>query len=169
MNQIQLNTPRLTAQLVLSDKEAYLAYSWKRHPPGREGELHLATILHTTDGGNIWTELAWDRTWWSRMVHQALPTWPPEAVIAIDRTAKGLTITHRDEWVPYETGRESLWRSHRSRGRWRTSRVRPMNYEGTDSVESIPDIAVQLPASMQLPKLIEEKAEREWGSHTNPP
>jgi hypothetical protein len=169
VNQIQLNAPRLTAQLIVSDAEAYLAYSWKRHPLGRDGELHLATILHTKDGGSTWTELSWDRTWWSRIRHQARPTWPPEAVMAIERTTKGLAITHRDEWVPYESGGESLWRSQWLRGRWRTSRVRPMSYEGTDSADSVPEIAMQLPASMRLPKLAEEKAEREWGRHSSPP
>jgi hypothetical protein len=86
----------------------------------------------------------------------------------MDHTAKGLGITHRDEWVPYESRGESLWSSILSRGRWRTLRVRRMHYEGADSVAAVPEIMAQLPATMRLPT-VQNKAPREWGSHSNPP
>jgi hypothetical protein len=166
--QTQPDPPRLTAQLVLSDTEAYLAYSLRRDLLGPNGELRVASILRTEDGGTSWVELHWDRTWWSQLAHASFPTWPPEAISAMDRTAKGLGITHRDEWVPYESGGESLWCSVLSRGRWRTRRVRRMDYEGTDSFATVPEIVAQLPAAMRLPT-VQNKAPREWGSHSNPP
>jgi hypothetical protein len=167
--QPQPEPPRLTAQLVLSDSKAYLAYSWRRDPLGPNGELRIASILWTEDGGNSWVELSWERTWWSRVARSAFPTWPPEAVSAIEHTAKGLSITHRDEWVPYEeAGGESLWRSVLSGSRWRTVRLRRMDYKGTDPVDAVPEVIAQLPATMRPPAL-QLKALREWGSHSNPP
>jgi hypothetical protein len=166
--QPQPEPPRLTAQLVLSDSEAYLAYSWRRDPLGPNGELRIASILWTENGGSSWIELSWDRTWWSRLANPAFPTWPPEAISAIEHTAKGLGITHRDEWVPYEeAGGESLWRSVLSGGRWRTARLRRMDYTGIDSVDAVPEVIAQLPATMRPPAL-QLKVLREWGSHSNP-
>jgi hypothetical protein len=165
----QPEPPRLTAQLVVSDSEAYLAYSWRRDPLGPNGELRMASILWTENGGNSWVQLSWERTLWSRFAHAAFPTWPPEAISAMDHTSKGLGITHRDEWVPYEEpGGESLWRSVLSRGRWRTQRLRRMDYTGADSVDAVPEIIAQLPARMRPPTL-QIKVLREWGSHSNPP
>jgi hypothetical protein len=166
---IQLEAPRLTAQLVVSDTEAYLAYSWTRDPLGPNGEQFIASILHTRDGGSTWIELPWLRSWWSRVRHKSLTAWPPEAVIMIDTTKNGVGIGHRDEWVPFEQGEESLWRSVFSRGQWHTSRVRRMDYEGSDSTARVPEITAQLPPAMRLPSLPHETAERIWGSHSNPP
>jgi hypothetical protein len=166
---IQLDTPRLTAQLVVSDAEAYLAYSWTRDPLGPNGEQFMASVLHTQDGGSTWTELSWLRSWWSRVRYRSLTAWPPEAVATIDVVRNGISIGHRDEWVPFEHGSESLWRSVFSRGHWHTSRVRRMDYEGTDSTAPVPEITLQLPPTMRLPNLPSEPAERIWGSHSNPP
>jgi hypothetical protein len=167
--QIRLSAPRLTAQLVLSDTEAYLAYVWSREPLGPNGEPRIAVILHTRDGGASWRELNWKRTWWSHVRRAGYPTWPPEAVLSFEHTKDGLAITHRDEWVPFEPGGESLWRSQFNGGRWRCERLRLMDYEGADSAVRTPELVAQLPSTMRSPDIPDNATGREWGTHQNPP
>jgi hypothetical protein len=167
--QIRLSAPHLTAQFVLTDMEAYLAYAWKRDPLGPNGESYVAVILHTQDSGATWRELTWRRTWWSRVRHAGYPVWPPEAVLSLEQTTHGLTITHRDEWVPFEPGGESLWRSHFGRGRWHCARVRLMDYEGADNAANVPALVAELPPTMQSPRIPRDTIEREWGHHRFPP
>ena len=167
--QIRLSAPRLTAQLVLSDTEAYLAYVWSREPFGPNGEPRIAMILHTQDGGANWQDLGWKRTWWSHVRHAGYPTWPPEAVLSFEQSPSGLAITHRDEWVPFEPSGESLWRSQCNGGRWRCERVRLMDYEGSDNAAHTPELVTQLPPTMRSPHILQDAMGREWGMHQNPP
>jgi hypothetical protein len=103
----------VTAQLVVSNQEAYVAYSVTRRLLGPNGEPRIARLLHTSNGGQSWSEIPWRRTLWSRISHLGFPTWPPEGVSQIEFIGEQLTITHRDEWVPFEPGGESLWCSTR--------------------------------------------------------
>jgi hypothetical protein len=150
---IALLAPRLTAQLTLSDTEAFLAYSGRRDPPGPNGEPSIATILHTQDGGITWAQIAWGRGLWSWVRYPGFPTWPPEAVMSMEYTSQGLRITHRDEWVIFEPGGESLWRTTLVDGRWSPARLRYMNYEGRDSPALLSEIAANLPPAMRHPRL----------------
>ncbi len=146
-------TPRgYTALLVLSAHEAYVAGSVERVPKGPNGEWHLAHVLHTSDGGLSWRALPWRRTLLSRWRHPGYPNWPPEFVLGIHQTDEGLFITHRDEWVPYESGGESLWKAHFDGARWSVRRLRFLDYEAIDSPAPIPTVDLaSLPASIQPP------------------
>lgn len=145
---------RITAQLILSESEAYVAYSSPRQPRGPNGETFQAHLLHTKDGGNTWTQLDWQRSVLSQLQHWGYPTWPPETVSSLEWINNALTITHRDEWVPYEPGGESLWQSVLRDTSWQTEKIRPMDYEGADD-PSISTIQLRLPSTIQSPKFLQ--------------
>ena len=140
-----------TAQLVVSESEAYVAFSIERRPRGPNGEPRVACLLHTTDGGRTWTQMSWRRSVWSQLRHPGFPNWPPEAVISISVHPRGLTITHRDEHVIYEPGGESLWESTFRGSAWSIRKVRLMDYEGNDNTMAIPQLALDLPPSIRPP------------------
>jgi hypothetical protein len=144
---------RYTSQLVVSDTEAYAAISIDRSTLGPNGEPRIAYVLRTTNSGLNWVQLPWRRSLASRIRYPGFPTWPPEAVLTIARDARdgSITITHRDEWVPFEPGGESLWRSCFDGSTWTVHKLRAMDYEGADSPASIPGITLSLPTSIQPP------------------
>jgi hypothetical protein len=148
----------VTAQLVVSSQEAYVAYSVRRRRLGPNGEPRIARLLHTSNGGQTWSEIPWRRTLWSRISHLGFPTWPPEGISQIEYIGERLTITHRDEWVPFEPGGESLWCSTRIGSAWKNRRVRAMRYEDLDSPASIPQINLDLPRSIRPPAFGDESS-----------
>ena len=139
---------RYTALLVLSAQEAYVAGSEKRTPLGPNGEWHLARLLHTTDGGRHWQALPWHRPLRPRLRHPGFPNWPPEFVLGIYQSAGRLVITHRDEWVPFEPGGESLWEASFDGRSWRVRFLRLMDYEREDNPTPLPEIDL---SSLPLP------------------
>ena len=141
----------LTASLVASAREAYLAYSDERRQLGQCGEPRISRILHTVDAGLTWHELPWVRTLMSRIRHPGYPTWPPESVQQLMLRDGRLVITHRDEWVPYEPGGESLWESVFAHGEWHTSRIRAMDYDGRDAASPLMRPLAQLPSEFHPP------------------
>jgi hypothetical protein len=140
-----------SAQLVISDHEAYVAYSLERKPSGPSGETQVAHLIHTNDGGITWHELSWQRSPLSHVKHWGYPTWPPEVVSSIEFAGEQLTITHRDEWVPHESGGESLWLSTLTESIWTTQKIRPMDYEDADAPATLPAIQLALPSTIQQP------------------
>jgi len=140
-----------TAQLVVSATEAYVAFSDERRPSGPNGEPRLARLMHTTDGGLIWTSIPWRRTFLSRLRYSAFPNWPPEGIMSIRLEPSGLTIMHRDEHVIFEPGGESLWQSTFRGSAWSVRRVRRMDYEGGDKAAPFPHITLELPPSIRPP------------------
>jgi len=140
-----------TAQLVVSEREAYVAFSDKREPHGPNGEPRVARLLHTVDGGRQWMEVPWRRSLLSRLRHPGFPNWPPEAVLGIAVSTAGLTITHRDEHVIFEPGGESLWESTLRGSAWSVRKVRAMDYDGRDKAVAFPRIALNLPPSILPP------------------
>ena len=142
---------RCTALLVLSPREAYVADSAERSPRGLDGEWFLARLLHTADGGSHWRALSWRRTVFSRWRYPGYPNWPPEHILGIYCTDGKLIIPHRDEWVPFEPGGESLWQASFNGASWSVRRLRFMDYETRDNPAPIPEIdpALSLPASIQ--------------------
>jgi hypothetical protein len=140
-----------TAQLVVSESEAYVAFSDDRRPRGPNGEPRIARLLHTTDGGLTWEATPWRRSLLSRLRYPGFPNWPPEAVIDIALEPEGLTITHRDEHVIFEPGGESLWKSTFRGSAWSVRKVRLMDYERRDHALSIPKVALTLPPSIRPP------------------
>ena len=141
-----------TALLVISAHEAYVAGSSERTPRGPDGEWHLGQVLHTVDGGWHWRALPWRRALCSRWRHPGFPNWPPEFVLSIRQTGDGIFITHRDEWVPFEPGGESLWEARFDGASWSVRQLRFMDYEAKDSPASVPEIDLaSLPASFQVP------------------
>ena len=63
-----------------------------------------------------------------------------------------IQMSFRDEWVPFEPGGESLWQAiQHQNGRWTTSRVRYMDYDGPDSPSRIEEITLRLPTTMKKP------------------
>lgn len=144
---------RLTAQLVVSEHEAYIAYTTNRDPLGPNGEPEIAHVLHTTDGGKTWLELPWNRSLGSRVRHPGYPTWPPENVLNLALIDGNLLIQHRDEWVPYEPGGESLWQSTLRGTMWHNRKLRAMDYDDADSPGVIPTVQLSLPAPMHPPKV----------------
>ena len=141
----------LTTSLVISPTEAYLAYSDTRRTLGPNGEPRIARILHTLDAGQTWRELPWVRSLLSRIRHPGYPTWPPESILVMTMRDRDLVITHRDEWVPYEPGGESLWESVFENGEWHTVRIRVMDYEVHDSPAQTLRIPAQLPIGFSTP------------------
>jgi hypothetical protein len=141
---------RVTAQLVVSDTEAYVGYSERRVPTGPNGESHIAHILHTMDAGRTWSQLGWSRSILSLGVG-AFATWPPEDVLDLAIERGVLTLTFRDEWVPFEPGGESLWCARLRGRRWHLRWVRWMRYETDESAAAIPTIDVALPPSIHHP------------------
>lgn len=147
-----VEAPRLTAQLVTTEKDAVLAYSCVRSRRGPNGETHCAALLRTSDAGSSWNKVPLRRGLVDRLVHWGYPIWPPESIASLSIEHGCLTITFRDEWVPYEPGGESLWRgSQRSGGTWKTSRVRYMDYEHRDSPSRLPEVPLLLPDSFMKP------------------
>ena len=143
---------RLTAQLIVSDRKATLAFSIPNQAPGPNGELSVAILLGTSDGGKTWNGISLVRTFWNRLRYWGYPTWPPEAVIELADGQFGAEMTFRDEWVPYESGGESLWKAVQNRdGKWSVSRIRFMDYEDRDSPHHIPEIVPSLPPTMLKP------------------
>lgn len=142
---------RLTAQLVLSDCEAYVVYSDERPKPGPNGEPRIARLLYTADAGEKWRALPWRRSLWSRILHAGFPVWPPEAVLGIKRHKKGVKIIHRDEWIPYESGGESLWESFCDGRLWHVHRLRYMDYDKRDYPLSPAEVALDLPSTIKPP------------------
>ena len=152
---------RLTAQLVLSDREVVLAYSYLRGDPGPNGESHVARLFRTTDGGASWSSVSMARTWFDRVRFWGFPVWPPEAVSSVVARGQDIEILFRDEWVPFEPGGESLWRGRlTAAGRWRMSRVRHMRYDTDDPAIPIPEIALDLPRSVAPPS--DERLDASW-------
>lgn len=141
----------LTASLVATATEAFLAYSDERRTLGPNGEPRIARILHTRDGGATWREVPWVRTLLSRIRHPGFPTWPPETVLRLSVRESCLVISHRDEWVPYEPGGESLWESTFANGEWKTARIRILDYDGHDSPSSIVTQAPIFPTGFMEP------------------
>jgi hypothetical protein len=123
----------LTASLVISTTEAFVAFSDERRTLGPNGEPRISRLLHTRDAGASWRELPWVRSLLSRIRHPGYPTWPPEAVLRMELRNAKLVISHRDEWVPYEPGGESLWESTFDWSEWQAARIRVMDYEGSDA------------------------------------
>ena len=140
-----------TAQLVVSEREVYVAVSRQRQPLGPNGEPRIAAILHTADGGETWTELPWNRSLFSRLRHPGFPNWPPEGVLAIALERGEVKITHRDEHVIFEPGGESLWESTLHGGTWSIRKLRRMDYDGADGWAAFPAIALSLPSGMIPP------------------
>ena len=140
----------LTAFVVTSATEAFAAWTCQRRPSGPNGEPRLAVLLRTRDAGVSWAPVPLARAWWTRLRFGGFPTWPPEAVLELRVVEGVLTALHRDEWVPYEPGGESLWLSTRGpRGRWTHRRLRTMKYEGEDSAFPVP--AVPPPSGFRMP------------------
>jgi hypothetical protein len=138
--------------LVVSSTEAYLALSDERQPRGPNGEPRISRIVHTINGGKSWNAIPWTRSVVSILRYPGFPNWPPEAVLEIKKQNGRLTIVHRDEWVPFEPGGESLWRSTLMWGWWWNRKIRAMNYEGSDSAMPPPAaIMDQLPPSIKPP------------------
>jgi len=142
-----------TAQLVVSEREAYVAVSRERRPHGPNGEPRIAVILHTADAGREWKALTWRRSFLSRLRYPAFPNWPPEAVMGMSLDGGRLRIVHRDEHVIFEPGGESLWESTLQGANWSLRRIRRMEYDGGDRSAAMPRIALQLPPSMKAPTL----------------
>lgn len=143
---------RLTAQLVLSNTEALLAYSVCNERRGANGETHTAALFQTLDAGCMWTRVSLGRTLVDRFRHLGFPTWPPEAIMELSSEHSTLHFVFRDEWVPFEPGGESLWRAtQRPNGKWATSRIRYMDYDGADSPVPIPEVALHLPTAIEKP------------------
>lgn len=143
---------RLTAQLVLSDSEAVLAYSFERSSRGQNGEHNELVLLHTTDAGETWNAVPMKRTLLDHVWRWGFPTWPPEAALELSSGQSGIEMIFRDEWAPYDRGDESLWRAaQRPDGIWTTRRIRFMDYENSDSPVSIDPIPLKLPAGMKPP------------------
>ena len=142
-----------TAQLVVSEREAYVALSRERRPLGPNGEPRVAVLLHTADGGAVWKELTWRRSFLSRLRHPGFPNWPPEAVMAITVERDCVKIVHRDEHVIYEPGGESLWKSTLHGATWSVRKIRRMDYEGADHSAAIPQITLGLPHTIRPPSL----------------
>ena len=143
---------RLTAQLVLSGREAILAYSRERNARGECGETHEALLIGTTDRGETWDVIPLHRTFLDGMVRWGYPTWPSEAIMELSKEEATIQMIFRDEWVPFETGGESLWRATQHRnGKWSTSRIRYMDYDGDDSPIPIDAIELALPTSIKSP------------------
>jgi hypothetical protein len=140
-----------TAQLVVSEREAYVALSRERCPVGPNGEPRVAVLLHTVDGGEVWKELPWRRTFLSRLLYPGFPNWPPEAVMAIAVEGDSVIIVHRDEHVIFEPGGESLWESVFHGVTWSVRKIRRMDYEGTDSSAAIRQITLGLPHTIRPP------------------
>jgi hypothetical protein len=152
---------RLTAQLVLSDREVVLAYSYLRVEPGPNGESHAARLFRTTDGGARWWPMSLARTWFDRVRFWGFPVWPPEAISSVVACGQGIEILFRDEWVPFEPGGESLWRGRLTpSGHWRNSRVRLMRYDTDDSPRPVPEIGLELPTSVAPP--LDELLDAPW-------
>ena len=147
------STPmRYTALLVLSEQEAYVAGSEERIPCGPNGEWYLARLLHTIDAGRHWQTLPWHRTLRSRLRHPGFPNWPPEFVLGIHQSAGRLVIMHRDEWVPFEPGGESLWEASFDGRNWRVRFLRLMDYERDDNPTPVSEIDLSsLQPSIQRP------------------
>jgi hypothetical protein len=147
-----VSLPRLTAQLVVSDEEAYLAYSVeRRHRPN--GEWRIAQLLHTRDAGESWIANPMKRSLWSR-VAAPLATWPPEDILTIELADSSLAIVFRDEWVPFEPGGESLWRATERGGVWHIRRLRLMDYEGEDSPLDPPSVPLALARTIKPPAVV---------------
>ena len=142
---------KFTCQLVVSINEAYVAFTEERIPRGPNGEVNIAAILHTKNAGEVWEMITWARSFWSKICYPAFPTWPPESVLSLAIENSVLVVTHRDEWIPFEPGGESLWQSRLSRGRWSTRRLRHMDYEGKDSPAPIAEFRLALPQSIASP------------------
>jgi len=142
-----------TAQLVLSEREAYVALTRERRPYGPNGEPRVAVLLHTTDGGARWREVAWRRTLLSQVRYPGFPNWPPEAIMAIALEASQLKITHRDEHVIFEPGGESLWESTLRGEKWSLRKVRRLDYDGADGWMAVPRITLDLPPGMRPPRV----------------
>jgi hypothetical protein len=143
---------RLTAQLVLSERDIVLAYSCRRVNLGPNGEWYIARLLRTENGGELWADVPLVRGHMDRIVHWGFPVWPPETVSEVVSHGSSFDILFRDEWVPFEPGGESLWRARRTpSGRWRTKRVRTMRYETDDSPMPIPEIPLVLPSEVCAP------------------
>src|SRR5262245_9694588 len=141
----------LTAQFVVSEREAYVAFSRDRQPLGPNGEPRVAVLLHTVDGGEVWKALPWCRSFLSRLRHPGFPNWPPEAVMAIAVERDCVKIVHRDERVIFEPGGESLWESTLHGATWSVRKIRRMDYEGADSSTAIPQITLRLPHTIRAP------------------
>ena len=142
---------KFTSQFVVSVNEAYVASTEKREPRGPNGETNIASILHTENAGESWKEISWARSLWSKMRYPAFPTWPPESVLSLTVENGSLVVTHRDEWVPFEPGGESLWKSRFNGKRWSVMRLRRMNYESKDSPAPDSGVALALPQSIAPP------------------
>jgi len=140
-----------TAQLVISEREAYVALSRDRRPYGPNGEPRVAVLLHTVDAGKVWKELPWRRSFLSRLRHPSFPNWPPEGVLAIAVERGNLKILHRDEHVIFEPGGESLWESTLQGETWTVRKIRRMDYDGADGSTAYPRITLQLPPTMTPP------------------
>jgi hypothetical protein len=141
----------LTASLVVSPVEAYLAFSEERRSLGPNGEPRIARILHTRDQGVTWREVPWVRSLMSRIRHPGYPTWPPELVIGMRMREGLLRIIHRDEWVPYEPGGESLWESTLDDGEWHLLRIRLIDYETSGAPTHPYRIGRRVPTGFQSP------------------
>ena len=157
---------RLTAQLVISEHQAILAYSTRIKPRGPNGESHSATILATSDAGQTWSLIPLQRTFFDRLSFVGFPTWPPEAIMEMSVDSAGLQFEFRDEWVPFAKGGECLWRAtQRPNGKRVTSRIRDMDYEVADTPGTMPGISLKLPTEMAPPskdvleRLVHQNAE----------
>ncbi|MDA1016041.1 MAG: hypothetical protein O3A00_16490, partial [Planctomycetota bacterium] len=133
---------RLTAQLILSETEAFLAYSVPSDSRDN-GETHTAVLLRTSDAGRTWACVPLRRTFVDHFCHVGIPTWPPEAITELTKGKFGIQFVFRDEWVPFEWAGESLWHAFQRRnGKWSTSRIRFMDYEGADSPIEVPEVVL---------------------------
>ena len=146
-------TARLTSQLIVSDVAAVLAFSLRRDSRGPDGETDLALLLATEDGGVTWKELPWRRSFWMWLTHVGYPVWPPESVSVMEWSEDAcLEIVFRDEWVPFETGGESLWRGRFRHGRWTATRIRYMDYDNEDTPGALPASTLDLPETIRPPE-----------------
>lgn len=141
----------LCAQAV-SGACAALAFRVRLVENGPHGRCACAFVLYTRDGGASWQPLPLLQSAYSKLRFRGFPVWPPESIDALDYNRGQLVLHFRDEYVPWESGGESLWRARISvDGLAHIERIGFLDYAKHDLPGFAPAIAPRLPAHIQAP------------------
>jgi hypothetical protein len=115
---LRTGQPVVTAQLRVSDSEAYVATCEKRNSPGPNGEVYQASVWHTDHAGASWSRLPWARSLRTFVSPGALAPWPPECVTSMALRDGALRVEFWEDWgmdgrpgEDFETGyrTEPIW------------------------------------------------------------
>jgi hypothetical protein len=116
------------------DGDEYLVRIVRADHRALVGRRTQAMVLMRPNAQADWDPVSMKLTINSRVKHSLYRAWPPESVDDLSCVNGQLTMMFRDHWNPYFVENTYEWRAtlNSKKGAWILSRLRRLDYDGTD-------------------------------------